>query len=134
MNSRYHVSKIDSNTKVPDGMILSPYLSVDITNTKRDEYDIFMKQYNNDHKYCPKCGSESYSCTLVGYILDLNKKEEYKDRNTCICSYCGDTHIIHDRVKNNEHKDSGLKYCFCGNESCYLEPGFDLCGEHLDDV
>jgi hypothetical protein len=36
--------------------------------------------------------------TLVGYIFDLNKAEEYKDKNNCTCSDCGDEHIYHDRV------------------------------------
>ena len=26
------------------------------------------------------------------------------------------------------------KYCYCGAESCYEEPGFDLCHEHIQDV
>lgn len=30
--------------------------------------------------------------------------------------------------------DEEVKYCYCGRESCYMEPGFDLCEEHLDDV
>ena len=99
-----------------------------------NEHDEFITQYNKDHKYCPNCGSERYSQTLVGYILDLDKKEQYKDRNKCTCSHCGDKHIVHDRVKTNDHKDPTIKYCWCGNESCGEEPGFDLCWDHFDDV
>ena len=30
--------------------------------------------------------------------------------------------------------EDNRKYCFCGKESCYEEPGFDLCDEHIMDV
>ena len=45
----------------------------------RDEYDIFMGKYEEEHQCCPKCGSESYATTYMGYILDMNNKESYKD-------------------------------------------------------
>ena len=45
----------------------------------RDEYDIFMGKYEEDHQCCPQCGSESYTTTYMGYILDMNNKESYKD-------------------------------------------------------
>ena len=63
----------------------------------RDEYDIFMGKYEEDHQYCPKCGSELYSTTLTGYVLDMNNKESYKDENECTCDECGDVHITHER-------------------------------------
>lgn len=61
----------------------------------------FKKEYNAARLFCPKCGSNSYTTTLVGYILDYEKPEDYKDRNMCTCEKCGDKHIFHDRV--NEH-------------------------------
>jgi hypothetical protein len=67
-----------------------------------DEYDKFMMDYRRDHKYCPQCGSEKYVVTLVDYILDFNKKEEYKDLNKCVCQECNDVHIMHERVKRKE--------------------------------
>ena len=30
--------------------------------------------------------------------------------------------------------EDNRKYCFCGKESCYDEPGFDLCDDHIMDV
>jgi predicted nucleic-acid-binding Zn-ribbon protein len=58
----------------------------------------FRTEYDLNHKYCPKCGSEEYFTTLVGFILNMDKKEEYKDLNTCECSNCGDTHTGHERI------------------------------------
>jgi len=63
----------------------------------RDEYDIFMGKYEEDHQCCPQCGSESYTTTYMGYILDMNNKESYKDENRCTCKDCGNVHITHDR-------------------------------------
>lgn len=62
------------------------------------DYDRFMEEYDRNHACCPKCGSIEYMTTLVGYVLNLDKKDEYKDKNRCRCGDCGDTHITHDRV------------------------------------
>lgn len=97
------------------------------------DHDEFIEQYRKDHMYCPKCGSEWYGQTLVGYILNIDKPEEYKDKNSCMCSKCGDKHIVHDRV-NTRPVDNELRFCYCGKESTGLETGFDLCYEHSDDV
>lgn len=70
--------------------------------TRHEEYDEFMKQYNLLHECCPKCGETSYMTTLVEYVLDLCKKEEYKDLNRCTCGSCGDVHTIHDRVPKKD--------------------------------
>jgi hypothetical protein len=61
-------------------------------------YDDFMKKYDEEHKYCPNCGTEDCYQTLVGYILDLDHPEDYKDKNECGCNGCGHRHIVHDRV------------------------------------
>ena len=61
------------------------------------EYNIFMDKYEEEHQCCPKCGSESYATTYMGYILDMNNKESYKDENRCTCSDCGNVHITHNR-------------------------------------
>jgi len=63
-----------------------------------NKYDDFMIQYYNDHKYCPKCGSDEYSSTLMGYALDLDDKASYKDLNRCTCGQCKDIHTTHERV------------------------------------
>jgi len=58
-----------------------------------------MDIYESEHKLCPNCGSDgSYSMTLKGYILNFDKKEEYKDLNICTCSECGNSHTFHERV------------------------------------
>ena len=54
-----------------------------------------MKQYYENHKYCPKCGSTAHSSTYVGYILDMQNK----DKNKCVCCQCGNVHTTHDRIK-----------------------------------
>ena len=64
----------------------------------RSEYDEFMDKYEKDHALCPKCGSDDFSTTLVGYMFDREHPEDYKDENECVCSDCGDKHIFHDRV------------------------------------
>jgi hypothetical protein len=63
-------------------------------------YDDFMNIYEEEHKLCPNCGDDgSYSMTLMGYILNMDKKEEYKDLNRCQCQKCGNSHTFHERVK-----------------------------------
>lgn len=64
-----------------------------------NDYDKFMKKYRKDHALCPKCKTKLHSSTLMGYILDLDHPEDYKDLNKCVCSNCGDIHTTHDRVK-----------------------------------
>lgn len=66
---------------------------------REKEYDDFMNEYNSNHKYCPKCGAEGHTTTLVSYVLNMDKPEEYKDLNNCVCSKCGDKHTAHERVK-----------------------------------
>ena len=61
----------------------------------------FLERYLNNHKLCPKCGSPSCESTCVGYLVDMNNTDDYKDLNNCRCSNCGDTHTTHERVKNN---------------------------------
>ena len=57
-----------------------------------------MNEYHEKHKHCPKCGSKGYMSTLMGYVLHMDKKDDYKDLNNCTCSDCGDHHTTHDRV------------------------------------
>jgi hypothetical protein len=88
-------SEIDRHS---EGLIFLPYVTV-TSFEPNPERKVFMDWYDDEHKYCPKCGSEQYCQTLVGYILDMDNKEAYKDKNMCTCSDCGDNHIVHDRVK-----------------------------------
>jgi len=61
-------------------------------------YNNFMEKYENDHKCCPKCGSMDHRTTCVGYIVHMDKLDEYKDLNRCTCHSCGDIHTTHDRI------------------------------------
>lgn len=64
----------------------------------RDEYTKFVEQYDKNHTACPVCGSENSMQTLVGYIVDMDHKDEYKDLNRATCTDCGNVHTVHDRV------------------------------------
>jgi len=66
------------------------------------EYDDFMEEYRKKHEVCPKCGSDKFITTLVGYVLYMNKKEEYKDLNECECVKCGHDCTYHERISKEE--------------------------------
>ncbi len=86
------------------GWILAPYVVPEVTEKSPLQYREFMQNYHNQHKYCPKCSSEQHTTTLVAYVLDWDKKDEYKDKNRCECTKCGDKHSTHDRVQYYQHK------------------------------
>lgn len=83
-----------------ENIIFLPY-TITTSDDSSNEYNEFMEEYQNLHECCPKCGSDIYATTLVGYILDLNNKDKYQDKNICYCEACGDQHIYHERVKRN---------------------------------
>ena len=100
--SRYSKIEINSGfteTRLMDeGIIFAPYIPLmRSANEVNVEYDEFMVNYCRLHEYCPKCGSTAHTRTLMGYILNMDKKEEYKDLNVCECSECGNVHTVHDR-------------------------------------
>lgn len=66
-----------------------------------DEYRDFIKEYNRKHNVCPECGGRNGSITLVGYILNLDKKEEYKDLNRFTCN-CGHQCTKHDLISKED--------------------------------
>jgi hypothetical protein len=74
-------------------------------NKQSIESDNFKKEYHEKHKLCPKCGAVQHSTTLVDYILYLDKKEEYKDLNSCVCSECGDKHKEYDRISDEQFEE-----------------------------
>jgi len=109
--SRYSVVNINDNKMTEEemkekGYIFAPYICVDIcvehTEESSIQYDEFMEEYNKQHECCPKCGATEYTSTLVGYVLNWDKKDEYKDMNRCECMKCGDKHSAHDRVPSIE--------------------------------
>lgn len=70
----------------------------------RDKYDEFMIEYNRLHAVCPVCGCDHYSCTLVGYIVNMDHPETYKDRNSIECMGCGFKVIVHDLVLERDEQ------------------------------
>lgn len=68
-------------------------------------YSEFMRKYRDEHYCCPNCGSRNYSTTLVGYFLDEEHPENYKDRNSCTCHDCGWRGIRHDLAPRPGIKD-----------------------------
>lgn len=65
---------------------------------KRKIAEEYQDKYHKDRACCPVCGSKTYTTTLVGYTLNVDSPELYKDENDCTCHDCGDKHIYHDRV------------------------------------
>lgn len=64
-----------------------------------EEYNRLMKEYRENHRYCPECGSDKNSQTLVGTVLNLDKPNEYKDENRVSCAKCEWKGIVHDLVE-----------------------------------
>jgi hypothetical protein len=98
-SGRYTAEDVFIENQKPIGIIEDTFVI-------QSEYDKFMKQYHEEHKCCPKCGCEEHLSSLVGYVLNLDKKDEYKDKNSCVCSNCGLKHITHDRVAENKHDEN----------------------------
>lgn len=71
---------------------------IDEFNKQSIDIDNFKKEYNEKHKLCPKCGAEEYTTTLMAFVVDMDKKESYKDLNDCICRMCKDVHTFHERI------------------------------------
>ena len=64
--------------------IFLPYVCVEHTEESLKAYNVFMREYHKQHKYCPKCGATEHTSTLFGYVLNWNKKEEYKKRHKIV--------------------------------------------------
>jgi formate dehydrogenase maturation protein FdhE len=87
------------------GYINVPYVLSEHTKESLKSYNDFMEEYEKKHEVCPKCGSKPHTSTLVGYILNSDKPEEYKDLNRCTCTSCGNVHTCHDRISEEEYKN-----------------------------
>jgi superfamily II helicase len=99
--SRYSVVNINDNRMSEEemkekGYVFVPYICVEHTEESLKSYNDFMSNYHEEHKCCPKCGSEEHMATLCGYVLNMG--EEYKNKNICEFMRCGDKHLTHDRV------------------------------------
>lgn len=84
------------------GYVLAPYVLGEHTKESSKQYDMFMKDYHRKHECCPKCGDKQHTTTLVGYILNWDRKDEYKDLNRCVCAKCGNNHSTHERTPSVE--------------------------------
>lgn len=90
-----------------------------LDNNPNELYIRFMRQYDNLHRCCPKCGSYKYEATLLGYIFDEEHPEAYKNKNQCTCLNCGWKGIYDERVPDIKlypgpyyiHKKTGNRYC-----------------------
>lgn len=99
------VSFIGQTDEVIDGagLIFCPYTLevVDDQNYTPDpDYIKFMRDYDDAHKYCPRCGDAgNYRITLVAF--GFHKDSEYQDKNDCVCHKCGSRHIKHERTSES---------------------------------
>lgn len=78
--------------------------------TKNNEYDTFMSEYNKKHELCPNCGSVKYTTSLLNEILDIDNKHEYEDLNKCECVDCGHTHTRHQRISKKSFSNLIFKF------------------------
>lgn len=90
------------------GIICVPWVIKEHTIESLKDYNSFMKKYEKQHKLCPKCGSKEYTTTLISYPLYSDRREEYKDLNSCWCCECGHIHIYHDRISKKEFKNKTI--------------------------
>jgi len=69
-----------------------PYIIVEEKKLKQ-----LLMEYQKNHAACPQCNSTKFRSTYVGYIMDVNHPEKYKDENKISCQ-CGWSGITHDLV------------------------------------
>ncbi len=69
-----------------------------------NQYELFMIQYDLDHALCPKCGSKDHMSTLMGFALNMDNKEAYRNLNRTTCSNCGHVCTAHDRISVEQFK------------------------------
>lgn len=62
---------------------------------KRQE---FRDKYKQEHILCPKCFSRNNTQTHLVFKIDLENLIDYKDLNNSVCTDCGDTHTVHERL------------------------------------
>ena len=84
------------------GYINAPFVLAEHSKESLRDYKKFINKYHKLHELCPKCGHKAHSVTLMGYILNSDKKEEYKDFNDCVCANCGNRHKVHERMSSRK--------------------------------
>ena len=80
----------------------------------RNESEYQKSLYYKKHMYCPECGSDHNSQTLVGYIMDLQHPEQFEDRNraTWECGWIGTVHELTANAKPKEPSPNLTKQKF----------------------
>ena len=76
VDSKYY-SKILVNKTTSDlesGYIFVPWTFSEHTEESLKDYNDFMSIYKSKHRYCPVCGSERHTSTLMGYVLNSDKR------------------------------------------------------------
>lgn len=107
-NSRYSVVNVNDSKMSEDemkerGCVFMPYdLAQQHDEESSKQYNEFMEEYDKQCECCPKCGATEHTQTLSGFILNLDRKDEYKDLNRCGCIKCGDKHSKHNRIPRYE--------------------------------
>ena len=84
------------------GFVYAPFVMCEHTEETLKEYNDIMDKYRAQHRCCPICSSRNYSTTLVGFFLDANHPDDYKDRNSVHCLDCGWKGIVHDLVPEKD--------------------------------
>jgi len=96
---------METKENLESGLIWAPYVLVEHNEESLKEYREFMDKYNEEHEFCPKCGSKKHSTTLMGYPLIRGEEDKFRDLNQCVCTDCGDVHTTHERInKINKQK------------------------------
>lgn len=67
-----------------------------------EQHNRLMEDYRKSHMYCPECGSDRNSQTLMGYVFNLDRPEEFKNENRVTCAECHWNGIVDDLVGEND--------------------------------
>jgi len=55
-----------------------------------------LEDYRKKHTRCPNCGNASTSQTLMGFVLNLDDPDSYRDENNASCRKCGWSGTVHE--------------------------------------
>lgn len=64
---------------------------------RRELVRTYLAEYNQKHIACPVCGSTHIRSHMVGFALDVEHPEAYRDENQATCE-CGWSGRVHDLV------------------------------------
>ena len=88
----------ENNWKIPAKSIQSRYAEKVVNNKFYEIVTVDgLIKANNNIKILTQ---EEFANGEPGYILNSDKRDEYKDLNNCVCTECGDRHTAHERVSD----------------------------------